>query len=146
MNPVVLLVVVVPGAAIFALLWYAANRAERLIEESRGWPSAKGRVTASRIQRTRNTRSPRIDYAYEVAGVPYKGKRLGFVRESSSFKDCQSVIERYPPDAIVDVWYNPQKPGFSVLERTGNPRALRIAAFATAGIFFFTFVILGFGK
>lgn len=146
MDPIVLLVVVLPGVVICAILLFAASRAERLIAESRDWPSVQGRITAARIRRTRNTRSPRIDYTYEVRGVEYRGNRLGFVQQSHSLAECQKILERFPPDSAVPVWYDPQKPSFSVLERAGNANALRIAGALVAGVFLLVVVILEIGR
>ncbi|MBX3593815.1 DUF3592 domain-containing protein [Sphingomonas sp.] len=146
MNLVTWFILILPAMLIATILMIAAKRVDRLVRESVHWPSVQGRVTAARIRRTRNTRAPRIDYTYEVRGVRYRGNRFSFVQQSLNMSDCRAVLDRFPPDAMVPVWYDPLKPAYSVLERKGSATALRVAAATVLVLFLFVLVILELEK
>lgn len=142
MDAVTLLVVAVPGVLLTIGLWLAAGRAERRIEESQRWLSVRGRVVSSKISRARSNRWPTVRYAYEVRGVRHESARLAFIQKNRSQAECQAVVDRYPPGAEVDVWYDPMQPKSSVLEREGDARGLRIAAVVCGGLFLLVLVII----
>ena len=83
---------------------------------SRLWPVAPGVVTESSLYggRKGNSKKARIFYRYAVNGQTYRGDVVSFGR---LFLDDQSEwVARYPQSAMVDVHYDPQDPGVSVLE------------------------------
>lgn len=143
MDVTLLLVVVAPMVAITALLLWLAARADRLREASKHWPKASGIVEEAKVNHSgKGGHWPKVRYRYSVHGQQYSATRIGFVQENRTRADCEALVARYAPGTAVDVWYDPQRPGFSVLERGGNSNGLRIAAWIIGGLFAVTFMIL----
>lgn len=63
--------------------------------------------------------SPRIKYKYSIAGNEYTSKRIYFggnIGSSTKKKKSQRLVDKYPKDSKVDVYYNPMKESMSVLQ------------------------------
>src|SRR4051812_31721820 len=95
MFPTVLIV------AIVVKLW-EVRKASR-------WPSAEGKVIASRVQShtrapgdpgydfddTEVTNEPLVEYVYHVAGRKYRGRRITIGDKTSGY-ELESILARYP--------------------------------------------------
>lgn len=103
---------------VFALMLYQAFASSA----TRSWPTATGRVLASKVSQKNNDvkygSTPDVTYAYEIDGKKYKGKTIlrGGI-SSRGRKYSTQVVARYPKDAEVTVYYNPQNPSETCLER-----------------------------
>ncbi len=138
-SNIVLVVVVI-------LLLAASLQALRLILRGRSslrWPTAKGKVIALEvvgIQRRNVGRAsfrPTIRYSYRVNGRDYEGDRIGLAfvpltmhsHEAFTLQEASQVLDGYYPGALVEVYYDPEDPAYSLL-RPGAPSRLRLAGFA----------------
>ncbi|HEU0163022.1 MAG TPA: DUF3592 domain-containing protein [Rhizomicrobium sp.] len=126
----ILLGIFAPMLVLTAILYGMAGRIERRIEAARSWPRAPATITATRIGRSKNSHWPEVRYDYQVAGREYHGRRLEFVRRSRGKAECEAMLARYAPGTQVFARYDPDDPGFAVLEAGGDGRPYRIAAFA----------------
>jgi hypothetical protein len=96
------------------------------------WPSSKGRVVSSRVKHTTTSSggtSPItshhyeaiIKYEYTVDGSKYTNDRYSFFDSDAKGKShSRRLVDKHPNGKSVKVFYNPQKPGNSVLHRRGG--------------------------
>jgi|GEM_PF-1873866 len=89
---------------------------------SREWPSSVGRIISSEVQTAYGGRStthyPRAKYSYTVAGQNYTGDRIVFAwRNIFDRQATEKVVESYRPGQTVTVFYDPQQPQESTLDR-----------------------------
>ncbi len=93
--------------------------------QSTGWSSTEGVVLSSKIallsviDRSRRNPIPiaRVEYSYTVAGKTYTSTRISLNDYGSNIKGQQKkIINGYPEEATVKVFYDPQKPGNAILE------------------------------
>jgi hypothetical protein len=86
----------------------------------RSWPSIPGLVGHSDIHSHRGKKSttyaPEVEYAYTVNGVQYVSKKITLINTSSNYSNAEKVIEKYPRESLVTVYYNPMNPAEAVLE------------------------------
>lgn len=128
-------ILAVAAIAVLALLLsngYTYYRAE----QAKDWEVARGTITKSKVEVTgvrrdsRTNKSRRqyesvIRYDYHVDGKRHSGDRVSFsiwnsvstVRLGFSHAATSRSTEKYPEGTIVDVFYDPDDPSASVLER-----------------------------
>jgi len=112
------------GLALFiagAVPFYIGFNLIRKANASLKWPSADGKVNSSSIQTNHKghdpTYSPYIGYTYFVGKRPYFNNLIAFGNYNSGrTRDVQKVVDRYPVNKAVKVYYNPSNPFESVLE------------------------------
>ncbi|NCC62218.1 MAG: DUF3592 domain-containing protein [Verrucomicrobiae bacterium] len=94
------------------------------------WPSVTGRITNSkRAQEDRDSFYAVVRYTYEVEGSSYESDQLAGDLEARW--DVDRMLEKYPPAKEVPVYYDPEDPTNSVLERgPGKQSLLRIKGMA----------------
>ncbi len=95
-------------------------------QKSRSWPTAPGTVLGSRMESSqsrdedgdiRTTYGATIQYKYLVDGQEFQGDRRTFSNvRTSSVRNTQKILARYPSGGSVDVYYDPDDPSSSVLE------------------------------
>jgi hypothetical protein len=115
------------GFALFVVL-FALAYFWMVLKASR-WPVVRGRIVQSGVEAFEDWRNqelgrnpPRyqsaVCYTYEVNGRQYSGDRLTVgVRMSATFSAlAKRTAARYPVGTEVDVHYNPESPGESVLQ------------------------------
>lgn len=134
-------------SAVGVFLVIAAIVNIRKANASQGWNGVQGKITESYVRRqessdgeggTSTSYYPEIRYTYSVMGVEYQGKNIAFGMKSSSRKSAQALVEKYPAETSVIVYYNPQKPQQAVLERRSSSGWLQIVigmALLATGIF-----------
>ncbi|WP_054287022.1 DUF3592 domain-containing protein [Gulbenkiania mobilis] len=101
------------------------------------WPTAEGRILASRLQVVSPPHAPdqiswqaRVQYRYTVQGHSYRQDRI-FAVDSSLPGDktsAEDIVRRYPAGKKVVVYYNPHNPRAAVLVR-GPSDDVRLARF-----------------
>lgn len=104
------------------LVAYALQRQARA---SAGWSAASGRVLSVQSDEFQSSTSsgklhrPSIVYTFEAGGMQHISDRVAFGWDIgwSTPRFFRRRLERYPEDALVTVYYDPQNPGDSVLER-----------------------------
>jgi hypothetical protein len=126
------------GAGLLAAggVWLVLDRqyfrpAREAKRAAQAWPSVTGVVLSAQVETQTSWDStsgadstsfhPSITYEYEVNGQRYRGDRLrasdGFYSMGMLPGSAQAAVDRYRPGAPVTVYYNPQNPHESVLER-----------------------------
>ena len=115
------------GFGIFLILSHV--RARKRAGESQTWPSTTGRILVSevRVSQTRDedghlerpTYYPYVEYDYILNGQAYKSHKLGFGGHEmfNTHQDAAAKLAKFSVGADVPLFYNPVKPGDSVLER-----------------------------
>jgi len=94
---------------------------------SQNWRSVPGKIVSSQIQTVTHQTSDgpssylRLDaeYEYSVDGYPYVNNKHtpGRIPKSIPYRKATEVANRYAVGAVVPVYYNPQNPQESCLER-----------------------------
>ena len=92
-------------------------------QAAQDWSSTMGVVITSTVQVKRSYKSRSeipVVYQYQVNGKPYTGQVVKAGEQFFSVRiygDAQKTIARYPVGAQVMVYYNPENPQESALER-----------------------------
>lgn len=129
------------GAA--ALLFFVGHK--RYLARANAWPVTAGEVVSSAVEqrystengRTRTTYLPIVEFAYTVGGNRLHSRQVKLGLEMSGSESmAQTVVDRYPAGAPVEVHYDPQDPSNAALENpTGTNWILlgvALACFAIA--------------
>lgn len=128
-----LILIAIFGAGVWAIIF--SFRPLENQERSETWLSTNATITSSEIEQFERTQKktgssgtekvitykPKLTYAYSVAGTTYSGDQLNF--SSTSYRDksvAEGIQTAYPNGASIDVFYNPQNPAESVLNREGE--------------------------
>jgi hypothetical protein len=93
-------------------------------KSSENWPKTVGTITESSIQ-TYGRRDPIfypfVSYGYKVNDKSYEGHTIAFQNYGThNKKEAEFVIQRYPLKTEVEVFYLPENPATSVLEKYGK--------------------------
>ncbi|KAF0209727.1 MAG: hypothetical protein FD178_3762 [Ignavibacteria bacterium] len=93
---------------------------------SKNWPSVTGKVTKSEIRtvyvRGRNGVQtkflPDVTYSYSINLEPFTSTRIFWGTPiSKEHLETNQIVERFPTDSNVTIYYHPDKPHKSVLDR-----------------------------
>ncbi|MFN2215995.1 MAG: DUF3592 domain-containing protein [Anaerolineales bacterium] len=95
---------------------------------SQSWPSVSGTVTNAQVKESVSSDDddnetvsyyPAVEYTYQVGGQQFSGKRLSFggLITTGNYGKVQEKLQKYPVGGQVPVFYDPQNPSDSVLER-----------------------------
>ncbi len=103
------------------------------IEASATWPATEGRIVQATIDEKMAgsfSHSPFIHhyasvrYDYVVDGKRYRGWRICFdysnCKTGTTDQKAQALLDQYPKDMAVKVYYNPDAPEFSTLRPGGR--------------------------
>lgn len=133
------------GACVLFFGFRSMGRAKASLE----WPSVNGVVASSEIDKKRGdngtTYSAEILYDYEVGGVTYSSNRVGYGDFGSSDPSwARKVVNRYPQGKEVTVYYMPDKPEESTLEKGVHKKTYLLPAFGSvfflAGLAMFVYL------
>lgn len=90
-------------------------------EAAQTWPSTRGTVLMSSVQMGyRGSVHPVVVYQYEVNGKPHQSQIIKAGEQYLNIRlagQAQETVNRYPIGATVTVYYNPDNPAESALER-----------------------------
>ena len=111
-------------SCVFAAVVLMLARDIVLGRASRSWPVTRGRVLESSLgvgkQLIFSICTFSVRYAYTVDGATYESTRLLFGLDSGDNSSLPAAarrrLERYPPEATVEVHYDPARPARAVLE------------------------------
>ena len=97
----------------------------RLAKAVQNWPSVDGVVIKSEVVELHSddntTYKPKLTYQYQVGNKTYTNDRLEIVNIGYSFKsDAETLIKAHPVDSKVTVYYDPEEPGESLLDKSYN--------------------------
>jgi len=127
----VLGVLAIAGIALAGSLLYQwhQNRLAGLPEASLGWPSVSGLIVRSTLDvRTSALRSDhtvhdvRVVYEYVVDAQSYRNDVVRFDQAEISLAEKEALVSAHPVGRTVPVYYNPARPGQSVLLREAGER------------------------
>ncbi|MBN2163908.1 MAG: DUF3592 domain-containing protein [Pontiellaceae bacterium] len=121
------------------------------VQRSKGWDRAPAVVLSSSVKTHSDsdgdTYSVEIQYAYDVQQQHYEGNRYSFFGGSSNgYEGKEAVVNQYPPGRGFEVFYDPEKPSESVINRelTGTVwLGLIPLAFVAFGVLFLVAVLRG---
>ena len=99
--------------------------------QSENWDKGTATITSSEIEKTESkskdaqgftqtsiSYSVRVKYSYIVEGSNYDGNTVGFGTMSHNERsDAQEELKSYPKGKTIDVYYDPEKPSDSVLNK-----------------------------
>lgn len=120
---------IIPFVAIFGGLFYFLRKRGQQMQSlnlaSQTWPSTTGTVVKSRVEVSggeHTSVSPRVVYEYEVRGTKYQSDRIkagdSLMRvQTGGSRTAYDTVDRYPEGKTVTVYYNPDNPAESALER-----------------------------
>lgn len=122
--------------------------------KSSSWPSVQGQIISSEITRHSSTYTDtatnriknetvydaQINYSYVVNGITYSNDdvRMGGTVRTNMKVWTKRLLDKYPRGKAVNVYYNPEDPFQSVLEKGFQ---LSTFAFLAMGLSFFIFAI-----
>ena len=149
-NPVLLvqllgLVFIVSG---FGTLVYVESMRRRQ-RQSLTWVPVQGRVLSSEVKKEIHRYSastgggasvqyyPRVVYAYQYQGLSYETKGIITLTINWPKKEAEAAVARYPVDAAVTVWVNPEAHHQAVLETGMGPYARKFKFGFLIGTVFF---------
>lgn len=124
---------------------FRALKAWRLYRACENWIPIAGRVTKSEVEHTHgmegesDSYTPLITYTYQLMGENYEGNRISFGSDGSSSgkrKKAERVVARHPLGSQPTIYYAPDDPSKSVLERKWDPNDV---------IFFLVLELVGAG-
>ena len=110
---------------------------------SQNWPSTQGQIITSYVRVEQDSEEgpsfyPEIHFKYQVAGREYVGAKIDFSPPEDDQEKAEEKVAKYPENASVRVYYDPQHPSKAVLER----RAAGGSALLIVGVFFIVMGIL----
>jgi hypothetical protein len=118
---------VLPMLGIFGGVGWWLNKkskdARALREAAKNWASTPGKVVTSRVEVSggdHTTVSPHIVFQYNVYGRDYSGSQIkaGDAHWASyTSRTAYDAVDKYPVGADVTVYYDPENPEISALER-----------------------------
>lgn len=101
------------------------------LQQSKNWLSTNGKIISSDLDAQISTDDDgyqtttylaKVFFTYEVNGNSYESDRVNFDygMRTSNVRKPQSVVEQYPTGSDVTVYYDPEDPQQSVLEKRVN--------------------------
>lgn len=118
---------VLPMLGIFGGIGWFLNKkskeAKALREAAKNWAFTTGKIVTSRVEVSggdHTTVSPHVVFQYSVYGREYSGSQIkaGDVHISSySSRTAYDTVDKYPVGSEVTVYYDPENPEQSALER-----------------------------
>lgn len=112
---------------IVLIILYLRNKSKS--KASQSWPSVEGQIVERKVKVSTSTDEdgftstsylPQITYSYTVDGTVYESHRVAFGSTPSynANQKAEEFLTPYVEGASVKVFYNPEKPGESVLNQT----------------------------
>ena len=122
-NDTLLVVGIIVGTVVILDIIFLAVifNTRRKMNAAKAWPSVMGTVNNSYLELRRSSNNtnminyPVVQYSYQVGGRSYQGSRIAPGPEVGG-TGAGKIIERYPVNSQVTVYYNSQNPSDAVLE------------------------------
>lgn len=117
---------------LFLVINYLRHRSKHQASET--WVPVEGKVIKSSVREDYSTDSdgdsvttyyPEVEYVYSFLGKEYQGKQIAFgPKIGGSRSRAEKTIAKYSSGDTVTVYYDPNKPEESVLERNLSKTSL----------------------
>jgi hypothetical protein len=117
---------------LFLIFNYFRHRSKHQSSES--WAQVEGKVVKSSVREEvsrdsdgdmQTTYYPEVEYVYSLLGQEFRGDAIVFgPKQGGGRSNAQKTVGKYPLDAKVTVYYDPDKPEESVLERSLSKTSL----------------------
>jgi hypothetical protein len=113
------------GPIVLIAWWFVhrSKRAKTAQASAQSWRMTTGKILKSRVEVSGGdyvSVSARIQYEYQVGSQVYQNDQIKagdqFLRVTNSSQQYE-LVDIYPVDAVVTVYYNPYNPAESALER-----------------------------
>jgi hypothetical protein len=99
-----------------------------------GYLRTSGKVTKSSVGSNRDSEgdsnTPKISYRYSVGGKEYDSDRYETGDVEASYGDARAIVDLYPADKTIDVFYDRADPALAVLRPGIGGRELFMLVFA----------------
>ena len=108
-----------PVAALGLLFFKGWKNLKKKELDSQSWLSATGKIIKSRVEvlgGEYTSVSPKIIYEYRVGANEYTGNQIQVFGIDGN-ESAYDLVDRYPEGLEVTVYYNPDDPAESTLER-----------------------------
>ena len=122
-TAITVLCTVVPFAAVGWYIYRQWKRSKAVEAQSQSWSSTAGIIVKSRVEVSggeSTSVSPKVVYEYGVGGQTYQNDNIrpgdDFLRVNVR-GTAYEIVDKYPVGSAVIVYYNPQNPAESTLER-----------------------------
>jgi hypothetical protein len=146
LTPNILFPLIFIGIGLVLLIIYFRNLGK--VRASQSWPVVQGTVVESWVRRQESADSdgsasyryyPEVRYQYQVMGSQYLGDKITFGPKSGGNRSAaEKMIAKYPSGARVMVYFQPDKPEISVLERSASKGLLVTSIiFISLGVFIY---------
>lgn len=110
--PIIIGLVILGGIGVTALGWQIMRQSKKVRE----WPSIEGLIIESEPTSELDELLPHIVYSYKVDDQTLQ-QTFEFPSGTNPMPEfAQAYVKKYPLDAKVQVFYNPQQPQQSTLE------------------------------
>jgi hypothetical protein len=135
---VVLFVLAIPGVLVAATVVKL-----REVRKASTWPKTIGKIVSSELvstrrkvtgEATRSVNRPAVRYSYQASGKRFTGSRISIGEIADNDPRIPEILKRYAIGNSVTVYYQPDQPANSVLERD-PPVGLHIIWAVVAGLF-----------
>jgi len=81
-----------------------------------------------------------VKYEYVVNGKSYKSRRIAFLRWWGSENYAKNIMDQYSDNKVINIYYNPNKPKQSVLDKTPQASDIFLTILALFVIFYGTYL------
>ncbi|HRF93998.1 MAG TPA: DUF3592 domain-containing protein [Aggregatilineales bacterium] len=88
-----------------------------IINQSRSWSSAEGRIVSSQMMRAGKQIQSQIEYEYVVDGKLYYNSRIRLSNTAETHAQIKAKVQKYSKGASVIVYYDAKNPQNATLER-----------------------------
>ncbi len=115
---------VMSGVMVYLLGFYWNK--SRLVRKSKRWPSTLGEIIESKMVRESSDDgshyAPKVVYRYFHRGRSYEGDtvQIGVGGNTGARRKARETVNRYPVGSQVLVYFDPENPDRSCLERRGD--------------------------
>jgi hypothetical protein len=120
---IIILVLVILNVIFLAIIFFTQRKVNAINE----WPTTTGKVLTSQTEwRSSGEGSaeyPVVLYSYRANGQEFQGRRIAPGMEVGGI-GARKVVERYPVNSQVTVYYNPENPEDAVLEKKAGSQVL----------------------
>lgn len=128
------------GLIVVPLVLRYALRLKTRIAAAKSWPTARATITRSEVRMIgKGSFGPGIVYSYTVGGRAYEGFRLHLGAKTGNRAFAKAIVDAHPVGMETEAYYDPDNPGFAILQPDGDPKAY----LQGAGLLALMFIFLG---